>query len=142
MRILVYFMIVLSFLGCGSGDDPNTPIDKEIPQFQITEPVENQTLSKGEYIELSGTLTDDVKLDKLIVTLVNQSTKAGNGIDDPWQPEAYCIDLDTKEKELKAYRLFDQAIPTDCLAGSYNLKLQLFDAVGNEAILNLLLTIQ
>ncbi|MCT4648341.1 MAG: DUF4625 domain-containing protein [Carboxylicivirga sp.] len=144
MKKLIHSLIILglSLMSCGGSNEPDTPQDKEKPEIKLIEPVQNEIIKKGAYLELTGILTDDVELDQLTVIIEHLSTKTTSGFEEPWQPEVVTISIEGKTKELKSFRPFDHAVPSDCLSGLYSLKLQLFDGVGNEITQSIEINIQ
>ena len=135
-------ILTFALWSCGGGSDgPETPEDKEKPQMTISSPANNATITKGDYLKLTGTFTDDVALKELFVSIAAVTTKSATGIDDPWEPSSQTIAMEGTEMDLVAKKLFDEIIPADCLTGPYNLKLVLRDGVGNETVKEIAITI-
>lgn len=123
-------VIALLLIACSNSkkEDPQ-PVDESAPLMNITSPLTGVSMSKGAFLILEGSFEDDMELKELKVSLSPPAeVKAVKGIEDPWTPASEIIPLTGKKQIIEAYKLFDEAVPLDCLSGTYILLLELVDA--------------
>ncbi len=122
--------MLLMLISCSKskGEDPQ-PIDEYAPTMNITSPSNGVTMPKGAYLILEGVFEDDMALKELKVSLrPPEVIKASNGIEEPWLPSDEIISLTGTKQTIEAYKLFNEAVPSGCMSGTYKLVLELFDA--------------
>ncbi|MBR8536168.1 DUF4625 domain-containing protein [Carboxylicivirga sediminis] len=136
LEVSVFLLVMFIAVGCGGSGSEVEPEPKDVmnPEMTITKPVEGATVIKGNSLDLSGTFTDDIELEGLIITLSFNQTKSSNGITDPWEPinNPELIALTGKEDEVTNHQLFEEYIPADCKGGQYLLTLELKDKAGKS----------
>ena len=116
----------------------NIEIVSNTPTINVTEPVEGQTYVFYAEFNLKATFTDNKELKECVATMVRTgdvpgkaSLKGATGIDDPWDPDPYVIDL-TGTSDSYNGPLFGGMVP-ECQIGTYKLTLEVKDTAGNSA---------
>ncbi len=142
---IVFSMLMILSYGCGGSDGGDTlePEDTKNPEMIISKPGEGANVMLGNDLLLSGTFSDDMELESLVVSLSFNETKAEKGIEDPWEPgnNPEIIVLTGVEDELINHKLFAEKIPIDCKSGIYILTLSLKDKSGKSTSKQINITI-
>lgn len=141
MRKLLWFstllVFLLSVLSCGKSKDKKE-VDAADPILTITLPDNDyQYISGGtNRILFSGSVSDDLALEKLVVTLTWHGTTKSAEIDgdgtvtsvyDPWPTQTETIALSGKSQTFTTRPLFDKTIPDNIKRGYYKLTFELTD---------------
>lgn len=139
-----YFLFFLLFsVACSSSDDDEV-VDEENPVLNITSPssVETTQFTSPNYVTFSGTVSDDVELKDLVVTLKFKSLPEYSQIVGDfstkiavikWDDQTQTFNLsDTKSKTYLNEQLFE-SIPANITTGYYTMTFTLTDAKDKEA---------
>ncbi len=141
MRIILLLsslvVFVLMSFGCGKSKDKKE-VDAENPILTITKPMADHQYIRGgnNRVIFSGSVSDDLALEKLVVTLEWHGSTKSAGFDgygtvtsvyDPWPLKTETITITGKTQTYSDRPLFNQPIPDNIKPGYYKLSFELFD---------------
>jgi len=130
-----------------SSKNVSIEIVSNTPTINVTEPVNDQSFLFYADFNLKATFTDNKELKECVATLMRTgdllggkaSLKDATGIDDPWDPDPFVINLSGTSDSYNG-PLFGGMVP-ECQIGTYDLTLEVKDTAGNSASVVINITI-
>ena len=143
---LIIIATLLVIFGINSGcskSKAKNEVDAADPVLSITLPDDdNYQYRTGNKVKFSATVSDDLALDNLVISLAWHGTtksadiegvKLVTSIIDPWEVAPETIELSGKTQTFTNKEIFSAEIPSNIKYGFYKLTFELTDAAGKKA---------